>query len=141
MSTWEERMAARAAARREVTEQAPGIPFVLNGWLPSGEPDVARHWCTSCGLPDPPQKPDWYGPGLPCPRCGSTWQWYGRIADRDGTAAGPPGDGACRLCCEWRRYPAGQEHFGWGWWMTCSHLGLPEPRCQHECHIGEVWFA
>ena len=134
MSTWEDRMAARAAARREVTEQEPGIPFFLAGNLPEGWPDTPRHWCTSCGLPDPPQQPDKYGPDIPCPRCGSTWQWYGRIADRDGTATGPP-DGQCLSCYEWHRYPSGQEHFGWAWWRTCDH------GCGCAHHADEVWLA
>jgi len=47
----------------------------------------------------------------------------------------PPDDAACRLCYEWRRYPAGQEHFGWSWWRICSH-GCP---CEH--HKDEVWIA
>ncbi|GES08593.1 hypothetical protein Amac_021890 [Acrocarpospora macrocephala] len=39
----------------------------------------------------------------PCPRSGSQWRWYGRIADRDGTAIEPP-PGECADCWEWRRY-------------------------------------
>ena len=89
-----------------------------------------------CGLPDALQPEDrWLGPPVPCPRCGSTWQWYGRIADRDGTATGPP-EGQCLDCYDWCRYPPGQEHFGWAWWCTCGLSG-----CGHEHHRTEVWLA
>jgi hypothetical protein len=135
MSTWEERMAERAKARSLVIHYEDGIPVFLAGFLPDGEPDNLRHWCTSCGLPDVPQNPDRYGLGWPCPRCGSGWQWYGRIADRDGTATGPPEDGICHECYQWRRYPSGQEHFGWAWWRTCDH------GCGCAHHADEVWLA
>jgi hypothetical protein len=46
----------------------------------------------------------------------------------------PPDDDTCRECYEWRRYPPGQEHFGWAWWRKCG-------RCDHEHHKNEVWLA
>lgn len=111
------------------------IPTVLHGELAPGMEDVPREWCTMCGLPDAPtgSGPPDYKPTPPCPRCGSTWRWYGRIADRDGTATGPPDDGECRCCDEWRRYPGRQAHFGWGWWRVST--------CDHEHHKKEVWYA
>ena len=127
-------MAVKAAARREVTEAETGHPVFLAGNLPAGWRDIPRDWCTSCGLPDAPQSGKW-DPPVPCPRCGSTWQWYGRIADRDGTAAYPPDDGTCRECYQWRRYRPGQEHFGWAWWRTCDH------GCGCTHHADEVWLA
>lgn len=112
----------------------PDIPTVLPGELPQGQPDIAREWCTSCGLAD---APTWgkFDEAVPCPQCGSWWRWYGRLADRDGTADGPPDDGTCRECFEWRRYPGIQEHFGWAWWRTCQH------GCGHEHHRAELWLA
>jgi hypothetical protein len=128
-------MAAKAAERRQTAEaREPGIPSVLAGTLPPGEPDIAREWCTSCGLPDAPVTSK-FEPDTPCPRCGSTWRWYGRLSDRDGAAAGPPDDGTCLTCYEWRRYPSGQEHFGWAWWRTCAH------GCACAHHADEVWLA
>ena len=135
MSTWEERMAERAQARSLLIHYEDGIPVFLAGFLPDGTPDTPRHWCTSCGLPDVPQSPDKYSPSIPCPLCGSTWQWFGRIADRDGTAAGAPDSDLCRDCFEWRPFGKGQEHFGWSWWRTCEH------GCGHEHHRLEVWVA
>jgi hypothetical protein len=133
-------MAGRAKARREkrAAEEAErdwaAIPVVLAGELPAGEPDTARWWCTSCGLPDAPVAGK-LNPEAPCPRCGSPWRWHGRLADRDGTAEGPPDGGTCLSCYDWRRYPGGQRHFGWAWWRTCAH-GCP---CAH--HADEVWLA
>jgi hypothetical protein len=129
-------MAARAAARCAAAPDAdhPDIPPTLAGELPPGEPDTARYWCTSCGLPDALAAAG-FEAGVSCPRCGSPWRWHGRLSDRDGTAAGPPDDGTCLTCCEWRRYPPGQEHFGWAWWRICGH------DCAHPHHADEVWLA
>ena len=129
-------MAAKAAARRGAAREAGGlaIPVTLEGELPPGTPDTARWWCTSCGLPDAPVAGK-FDADPPCPRCGSPWRWHGRLADRDGTAAGPPDDGLCPACYEWRRYGGGQEHFGWAWWRTCAS----DCGCEH--HAGEVWLA
>lgn len=157
MSTWEERMSRRAKAReaeRAARERAvlvseglanpyPDIPQTLACELPEGVEDVPRNWCTTCGLADAP-KPQRRGDIMPgCPRCGSWWRWYGRLADRDDTATSPP-SGECLDCFEWRRYPGGQQHFGWGWWLTCFSFGDPEQRgCPygHAHHDGEVWLA
>jgi len=143
VSTWEDRMAARAKAR-QAARSSPGdelapyepepVPCELRGELPAGEPDTARSWCTSCGLPDPPGWGKFDDP-VPCPRCGSAWRWFGRLADRDGTAAGPPDPGECPECYQWERYSSVQEHFGWAWWRTCDH------GCGCEHHKGEVWLA
>lgn len=46
-----------------------------------------------------------------------------------------PVDGTCRECYEWRSYPAGQVHFGYAWWKTCSWT------CEHQHHVGEIWMA
>ncbi len=46
----------------------------------------------------------------------------------------PPDDGTCTECFEWRRYPPGQEHFGFAWWRTCHG-------CDHKHHEDEVWLA
>lgn len=129
-------MAANAAARRPVVREDdhPAIPSVLAGELPPGVQDTARYWCTSCGLPDE-RAPYEFGAGASCPRCSSPWRWYGRLADRDGTASAPPDDGTCPACYEWRRYGDGQEHFGWAWRRTCAH----DCACAH--HADEVWLA
>lgn len=133
---WEERMAARAKARREALKQ--GVHGTARprdaGELPAGQPDIPRYWCTECGLPDAPVGQKFDLEPTSCPRCGCPWRWHGRIADRDGTAEGPP-DGACLSCYEWRRYPGGQSHFGWAWWRTCAH----DCPCAH--HADEVWLA
>lgn len=47
---------------------------------------------------------------------------------------GPPPSG-CGECYEWRRYPHGQEHFGWHWVRACGH------GCEHAHHVDEVWLA
>lgn len=39
----------------------------------------------------------------------------------------------CGQCFEWRRYPAGQRHFGLAWWKICSW------QCSHEHHADEEW--
>ena len=44
-----------------------------------------------------------------------------------------PDDGTCRKCYEWRRYPPGQEHFGYAWWRTCPDW------CECEHHKNEIW--
>lgn len=131
-------MAARADARRPA---APSFPTVLAGEPDPGIDDTfPREWCTECGLPDAPVA-DGYPTGTnpPCPQCGSMWRWYGRLADRDGTATGPPppATGAtptdCSECWTWQRHrPA---RFGWAWFRTCSF------DCPHEHHANEVWFA
>jgi hypothetical protein len=41
----------------------------------------------------------------------------------------------CPVCFEWRRYPIGQRHFGWGWWRVCAL------NCTHAHHADEVWLA
>lgn len=138
--SWEERMAARAAARRARDPLA--IPRGLAGELPPGASDeLPREWCNTCGLPDAPVttgQPT--GTHPPCPRCGSEWRWYGRLADRDGTATGPPppegGDFPtdCPECWEWRRAGAAPHH-GWGWHRICRF------GCKHDHHEREVWFA
>lgn len=46
-----------------------------------------------------------------------------------------PDDGTCTECFEWRRYPPGQEHFGFAWFKICGGL------CEHEHHDHEVWHA
>jgi hypothetical protein len=129
-------MALKAAARRPAVRAAerPDIPSVLAGTLLPGMPDTARHWCTTCGLPDV-HAPYGFEAGMPCPRCASPWRWYGRLADRDGTVTAPPEDGTCLACYDWRRYSGGQEHFGWAWWRTCA-WGCA---CAH--HADEVWMA
>jgi hypothetical protein len=127
-------MAGRTAARKAACEPDwPAIPAFLAGELPPGMPDTARDWCTACGLPDVTVAAK-FDPDPPCPRCSSPWRWHGRLADRDGTAAGTP-DGMCPVCYEWRRYPPGQEHFGWSWWRTCAR----DCPCAH--HADEVWLA
>jgi hypothetical protein len=160
VSTWEERMSQRAKARmaaEEAKQRAvlvaeglanpyPDIPEVLAGGLPDGAEDVPRTWCTTCGLADAPEPGPFDREASPaCPRCGSWWRWYGRIADRDGTATSPP-TGECTDCFEWRRYPGGQAHFGWGWWMICRSISAYEEEerlCKfgHDHHDGEVWLA
>lgn len=129
-------MAAKAAARRPAVREAddPAVPVTLAGDLPPGMPDTARFWCTSCGLPGALAEYG-FGAGASCPRCGSPWRWRGRLADRDGTATGPPDDGTCLSCYEWRRYGDGQEHFGWAWWRTCAN------GCACAHHEDEVWLA
>ena len=47
----------------------------------------------------------------------------------------PPEPGQCPLCYEWRRYPPGQEHFGFAWWRIC------QPGCVCAHHDNEVWLA
>lgn len=163
MTSWEERMSQRTKARmsaetekqREAqrvayeaewgVEPFPEIPQVLAAELPDGVEDVARFWCTVCGLPDAPERPDQWSRTPPCPACGSMWRWYGRIADRDGTATNPP-LGECWDCFDWRRNPGGQAHFGWTWWMVCRSIGAPTPegrlcRFGHDHHDGEIWLA
>lgn len=133
-------MASQVAARRAARTR-DDIRAELRAELPAGAPDEPRDWCASCGLADPPT---WrkLGPPTGCPRCGSLRRWHGRIADRDGTAAGPPDDGTCRECYEWRRYPPGQEHFGWAWRRICHLTPAPGPlHCGHAHHDGEIWLA
>jgi hypothetical protein len=156
---WYAGMAERARERREqdlLREQPEsdrdGLRLVRDGvfsaWvparlladpLPAGVPDVPRYWCTMCGLPDAPVA------GTLCPRCGSEWwRWYGRIADLVAAASGgvaAPPDGECSDCYQWRRYPPGQEHFGWQWWMICDNGRLGYGTCQHEHHRDEIWLA
>jgi len=134
VSTWEERMAARAASRREAAERASAEtpPAELRGELPPGQPDTARYWCTSCGLPDAPRSAHKHEQDPPCPRCGSRWRWYGRLADRDDTATEPP-DGLCLLCYRWER--SEWDHFGWVWRRACAW----SCGCAH--HADEVWLA
>jgi hypothetical protein len=50
-------------------------------------------------------------------------------------SATAPEDGTCRECFEWRRFPDGQEHFGFAWWRTCGR------DCGHEHHKDEEWVA
>lgn len=127
-----ERARARMAANPDF---ADGVPHSM--LADQGDPGVVRVWCTECGLPDAPTG-GWLEPTPPCPRCGSTWRWRGRISDLDGTATGAPDDGTCRDCYEWRRYPNGQEHFGWIWWATCEGRW---GGCGHEHHNGEIALA
>jgi hypothetical protein len=143
MSTWEERMSERARARADAVAP-PGqrsdqraIPTYLNAELPAGDADLhPRYWCSWCGLADPPQSDHVMEPRPPCPRCGSEWQWFGRIADRDGTATDAPlTESGCPTCYEWRRFPGGQKHFGWVWWKLCDW------ECPHAHHRGEVWYG
>ncbi|MBP2704425.1 hypothetical protein JOL79_11430 [Microbispora sp. RL4-1S] len=138
----EAEQATREAAEQRADEEEGswppepiiGIPQHLPAELPDGAEDTARSWCTSCGLADPPMRADKWSETPPCPRCGSRWRWWGRIADRDGTATGPPPD-ECLKCYEWRRFPEGQAHFGWGWWRICPHT------CGCKHHETEVWLA
>jgi hypothetical protein len=128
-------------ARRQTADTQWDIPVVLRADDVS-DPGTVRHWCTGCGLPDPPVKEWNEWPPPPCPRCGSGWRWQGRHCDLDGTAAGPPDDGTCRECFAWRRYGSGQEHFGWAWWMICQRSGFGATTgCNHAHHDGEVWLA
>jgi hypothetical protein len=46
-----------------------------------------------------------------------------------------PEDGTCRRCYQWRRYPPGQEHFGYAWWRICPH------GCDCAHHADEIWIA
>lgn len=120
----------------------PEIPAGQPGELPAGEPDVPRNWCASCGLDDAPER-EWLGDPVPCPRCRSPWRWYGRLADRDGTAAGPPA-GMCLECYEWGPYTGGQQHFGWRWRCICqlAHNGWGGwSGCSHDHHQQDVWMA
>lgn len=57
-------------------------------------------------------------------------------ADYEWSIEPPDDDDTCRTCYEWRRYPQGQQHFGFAWWRVCdSRL------CDHEHHLTEVWMA
>jgi hypothetical protein len=138
---WEARMARRSAERAVVasTPRGDDIPTVLAAELPIGEPDIERDWCTTCGLAGAPEAPDQFAPVPPCPRCGSTWRWHGRVADRDGTANGPPpAPRGCRTCYEWQRHERGQAHFGWAWWLVCDYFA---GGCDHEHHKDDLWLA
>jgi hypothetical protein len=111
--------------------------------MPPGDPDEPRDWCTICGLPDAPKRPfDKFSadPPVPCPRCGSTWRWYGRLADLTGTAAAPPAE-KCWDCYQWRQCGGGQEHFGWAWWRICKELSSGQCVHGHAHHDDEVWIA
>jgi hypothetical protein len=165
-ATWEERMSQRARIRAEAAYWAeraaeiaaraanyplghlltPGIPTVLAAELPPGESDQPRNWCTTCGLANPPMG-DHLTPDPPCPRCGSEWRWFGRLADRDGTATEPPVNPDCAVCFGWERWPPGQEHFGWRWTYACRHWepdghgGYGSCRYGHRHHDYEVLLA
>ena len=44
-----------------------------------------------------------------------------------------PSDTQCLKCNEWRRFPPGERHFGYGWFKTCDQ------DCKCGCHNEEIW--
>jgi hypothetical protein len=125
-----EALRARLKAQRADRALRGSTPAgTLKADLPDGWPDIARFWCSHCGLANAPGREHKHAPDPPCPRCDSTTRWYGRVADLEGTATEPP-EGQCLDCYEW----CGNAQHGWAWFRICQNCD-----CAH--HADEIWMA